>query len=63
MLKPIEQCSGELRLEIREVFDYGEYLKRNKIEAIFKAMARAIRMACEIDPRAKNTIPSTKGKL
>jgi len=40
MLKPIEQCSGELRLEIREVFDYGEYLKRNKIEAIFSALKR-----------------------
>lgn len=32
-------------------------------EAMFKAVARAIRMACEIDPRAKNIIPSTKGKL
>lgn len=35
----------------------------HKIEAIFKATARAIRMACEIDPRAKNLIPSTKGLL
>lgn len=35
----------------------------HKIEAIFKAMARAIRMACEIDERAKFTIPSTKGTL
>jgi transposase len=40
MLKPVERCSGELRLEIREVFDYGEYLKRNKIEAIFSALKR-----------------------
>lgn len=35
----------------------------HKIEAMFKAMARAIRMATEIDQRAKNEIPSTKGKL
>ena len=35
----------------------------HKIEAIFKATARAIRMACEIDERARNAIPSTKGKL
>ena len=32
-------------------------------EAMFKAIARAIRMAIEIDQRAKNQIPSTKGKL
>ncbi|HLC88310.1 MAG TPA: imidazoleglycerol-phosphate dehydratase [Patescibacteria group bacterium] len=32
-------------------------------ESIFKAVARAIRMAIEIDPRSKNQIPSTKGKL
>lgn len=32
-------------------------------EAMFKAVARAIRMAIEIDPRVKNQIPSTKGKL
>lgn len=35
----------------------------HKIEGIFKAVARALRMACEIDPRAKNQIPSTKGIL
>lgn len=35
----------------------------HKAEAIFKATARAIRMACEIDPRAKDNIPSTKGAL
>lgn len=32
-------------------------------ESMFKAVARAIRMAIQIDPRAKNQIPSTKGKL
>lgn len=37
--------------------------EHHQIEGIFKAVARAIRMACEIDPRAKNEIPSTKGKL
>lgn len=35
----------------------------HKIEAIFKATARAIRMACEIDEKARDQIPSTKGKL
>jgi imidazoleglycerol-phosphate dehydratase len=35
----------------------------HKIEAMFKATARALRAACEIDERAKNSIPSTKGIL
>ena len=35
----------------------------HKIEAIFKAMARAIRMACELDKRNQSTVPSTKGIL
>lgn len=35
----------------------------HKIEAIFKVCTRAIRMACEIDKRIKNTIPSTKRVL
>jgi imidazoleglycerol phosphate dehydratase HisB len=35
----------------------------HKIEAIFKAVARAIRMACAIDKRCPLEIPSTKGIL
>jgi len=35
----------------------------HKIEAIFKSVARALRSACEIDERAKDSIPSTKGSL
>lgn len=35
----------------------------HKIEAIFKAAARAIRMAVEFDRRSIDQIPSTKGKL
>jgi imidazoleglycerol-phosphate dehydratase len=35
----------------------------HKIEAMFKSFARALREACEIDPRAANDIPSTKGVL
>lgn len=37
--------------------------EHHKIEAIFKAAARAIRMACAIDEKVKDQIPSTKGKL
>ena len=32
-------------------------------EACFKAVARALRMAVEPDPRAEGHIPSTKGML
>jgi imidazoleglycerol-phosphate dehydratase len=35
----------------------------HKIEALFKASARALRAACELDPRALDAIPSTKGVL
>jgi imidazoleglycerol-phosphate dehydratase len=32
-------------------------------ESCFKAVARALRMAAEPDPRAGDAIPSTKGAL
>ena len=35
----------------------------HQIESVFKALARALRMACEPDPRAAGTIASTKGCL
>lgn len=35
----------------------------HKIEAIFKAAARALRSACEMDLRAVDAVPSTKGFL
>lgn len=35
----------------------------HKIEALFKAAARALRQACETDSRAGGAIPSTKGTL
>ena len=35
----------------------------HKIEALFKAAARALREACEIDPAASDLIPSTKGVI
>ena len=35
----------------------------HQAETVFKAVARALRMALEIDPRAAGTIPSTKGSL
>ena len=33
------------------------------IESLFKATAKAVRMAVEVDPRAADAVPSTKGSL
>ncbi|MEG0821830.1 MAG: imidazoleglycerol-phosphate dehydratase HisB [Burkholderiaceae bacterium] len=35
----------------------------HQAETVFKAFGRALRMACEADPRAAGVIPSTKGSL
>jgi imidazoleglycerol-phosphate dehydratase len=35
----------------------------HQAETVFKAFARALRMACERDPRARGEVPSTKGSL
>jgi imidazoleglycerol-phosphate dehydratase len=35
----------------------------HQCETIFKAFARALRQAVEIDPRSAGDIPSTKGTL
>ena len=35
----------------------------HKAEALFKALARALRDAVELDPRASQNIPSTKGTI
>ncbi len=35
----------------------------HQIETVFKAFGRALRMGCELDPRAAGILPSTKGSL
>jgi imidazoleglycerol-phosphate dehydratase len=49
-------CNLHLRLE------YGDE-PHHVAEALFKAFARALRQAVELDPRAGGAIPSTKGSL
>lgn len=41
---------------------YGEN-NHHIVESCFKALARALRMAIAIDPRAADSVPSTKGSL
>jgi len=33
------------------------------VEALFKAFAKAVDLACQRDPRIAGQLPSTKGKL
>lgn len=54
--------SDTARMNLHIELKFGEDL-HHCIEAIFKAVARALRMACSIDPRALDQVPSSKGRL
>jgi imidazoleglycerol-phosphate dehydratase len=51
---------SQMTLHIRQLDGINSH---HIIEATFKAFARAVRMAMEIDPRRASTIPSSKGVL
>lgn len=51
---------SQMTLHIRQLDGINSH---HIIEATFKAFARALRMAVEIDPRRASTIPSSKGVL
>ena len=53
------QAAG-ITLHIENI--YGEN-SHHKIESCFKALARSLREALELDKRIKNILPSTKGRL
>jgi len=53
------QAAG-ITLHIENI--YGDN-SHHIIESCFKGLARSLRAALEMDPRNKNTIPSTKGSL
>ena len=50
------------RCNVHVVLHHGQN-RHHQLEAIFKAAARALRTAVEIDPRAGLGVPSTKGVL
>ncbi len=69
---------GELDTDVLEDFFYGFAVNlganvvvrmpygrsdHHKIEAIFKAFAKAMKMACSLDKRAIGDVPSTKGVI
>jgi imidazoleglycerol-phosphate dehydratase len=51
---------AQMTLHIRQLDGINSH---HIIEATFKAFARALRMAVEVDPRRAQTIPSSKGVL
>ena len=53
--------SVHARMNLHVLLHYGRN-SHHISEAIFKGLARALRMACEIDPRVQG-VPSTKGTL
>ena len=57
--QPFAQSAG-ITLHVENV--YGEN-SHHKIESCFKALARSLKEALEIDKRIKNSIPSTKGAI
>ena len=54
--------SNSLAANIHVKVHYGRS-DHHKVEAVFKALAKSLKTACEIEPRTRDIIPSTKGKL
>lgn len=54
--------TNEARMNLHLILDYGKN-RHHIIEACFKALARSIAMAVEIDPRRSFQVASTKGSL
>lgn len=52
--------NGGLTLHVENLYGSNNH---HIIESAFKALARALREAVEIDPRKADAIPSTKGRL
>lgn len=53
-------ANAGVTLHIRELAGENTH---HVVEGMFKAVARAMRQACEPDPRAGDALPSTKGML
>ena len=51
---------GRLNLHVRELAGENDH---HRVEAVFKALARALRQAVTIDPRLAGEVPSTKETL
>ncbi len=54
--------ANNIGANIHAILQYGR-TDHHRCEAVFKAFGRALAMACSANPRAKGSIPSTKGVL
>ena len=54
--------ANEARCNLHLELLYGDE-PHHIVEALFKAFAKAVDMACQLDPRIAGRLPSTKGKL
>lgn len=52
--------AGGITLHVENLYADNNH---HRIESVFKAFAKALRMATELDDRAKGQLPSTKGAL
>jgi imidazoleglycerol-phosphate dehydratase len=52
--------TARCNLHARVLYGHDDH---HKAEALFKALARALGAATQLDPRRAGTVPSTKGKL
>ena len=57
-----QACSQSAGITLHVENIYGDN-SHHKIESCFKALARSLKEALEIDKRIKNSIPSTKGSI
>lgn len=55
----VAQAAG-ITLHVENLYAENNH---HRIESVFKAFAKALRMATELDPRAQGQLPSTKGAL
>ncbi len=55
----VAQAAG-ITLHVENLYAENNH---HRIESVFKAFAKALRMATELDPRAQGQLPSTKGSL
>lgn len=58
----LESIATHARMNLHAQVFYGRD-DHHKVEALFKALGRALRVAVELDPRRQGIIPSTKGTL
>ncbi len=51
---------ARMNVHARVLYGHNDH---HKVEALFKALARALDSACRYDPRRHNAVPSTKGTV